>query len=332
MSEVVLPAPELKQEASAPVAKKPRKARAPKHDFRDGRGKVFAHRHVYGNGWVEDTAKVADTVYVGKLAEVFNNAVIENDVMIRDRAKVCGNAYVRDSVRVMKRAYVGGNALVYDDATIRDEAIVNGGTICGHSVIKDSAIVREYPFIKGGTLCDKSQISGYVQFLHSTAQSHVYLRHNCIVLNATLNGYITVKNTARVVNSSLYMTAKHRAHEHDESGHLLVSDDVTIVGCDNFHAFLHIKGHTKIVGGAIRLSPAWNSETREYIRAETLTTAIFPNASIRNLEQFQTYNNADINARAGTAQAVLASMPAMRQPFDFTATTGRRVMPMGDTT
>ena len=103
-----------------------------------------------------------------------------------------------------------------------------------------------------------------------------------------------------------------------------------IVGCDNFSAFLHIKGHSKIIGGAIRMAAAYNSETREYIRAETLTTAIFPNARIRNLEQFQTYNNADINARAGTAQAILASMPAMRQPFDFAVTTGRRVMSMGD--
>ena len=332
MYEAVLPAPELKQEASAPVAKKPRKARAPKHDFRDGRGKVFAHRHDNGTGWVEDTAKVADTVYVGKLAEVFNNAIVENDVMIKDRAKVCGNAYVRDRVRVIKRAYVGGNALVYDDTTVRDEAIVNGGTICGHSVIKDNSIVREYPFIKGGTLCDNSRISGYVQFLNSTAQNNVNLLHNVTVLHSTLNGYITVKNTARVISSSLYMTAKHRAHEHDENGHLLVSDDVMIVGCDNFHAFLHVKGYTKIIGGEIRLSPAWNSETREYIRAETLTTAIFPNARIRNLEQFQTYNNADINVRAGTAQAVLASMPPMRQPFDFTATTGRRVMSTGDNT
>lgn len=330
MSEVVLPAPELKQDASAPVVKKPRKLRAPKHDFRDGRGKVFAHKHVLGNGWVEDTAKVADTVYVGKLAEVFNNAIIEDDVAIRDHAKVCGNAYVRDRVRIMRRAYVGGNALLYDDTCVQDEAIVNGGTICGNSVIKDNAVIREYPFIKGGTVDGRSRISGYVQFLNSTAHQYVNLLHNCTVLHATLNGYITVKNTARVINSSLFMTAKHRAHEPDESGHLLVSDDVMIVGCDNFHAFLHIKGHTKIVGGEIRLSPAYNSETREYIRAETLTTAIFPNARIRNLEQFQTYNNADINARAGTAQAILASMPPMREPFDFAVTTGRRVMSMGD--
>jgi acyl-[acyl carrier protein]--UDP-N-acetylglucosamine O-acyltransferase len=332
MFEVVLPAPELKQDASAPVVKKPRKVRAPKHDFKDGRGRVFAHKHVNGHGWVEDTAKVADTVYVGKLAAVFNNAVVENEVVIRDRAKVCGNAYVRDRVRVTKQAFVGGNALLYDDTVIKDEAIVNGGTICGNSVIKDKVIVREYPFIKGGTLDGHTQISGYVQFLNSTAQHTVCLRNNCVVLNTTLNGYITIKNTARVINSSLFMTAKHRAHDHDENGHLLISDDVMIVGCDHFHAFLHIKGHTKIVGGEIRLSPAWNSDTREYIRAETLTTAIFPNARIRNLEQFQTYNNADINARAGTAQAVLASMPAMRQPFDFAATTCRLVMSMGDNT
>lgn len=332
MSEVVLPAPELKQDALAPVVKKPRKLRAPKHDFKDGRGRTFAHKHVYGNGWVEDTAKVADTVFVGRLAQVFNNAVVENNAVIRDSARVCGNAYVRDRVRITRRAYVGGNALLYDDTSVRDDVIINGGTICGNSVIRDNVTVRGYPFIKGSTLSGRTQISGYVQFLNSTAHTYVCLYHNCTVLNATLNGYITVKNAARVVNSALYMSSKNRTHEHDESGHLLISDDVMIVGCDNFHAFLHIKGHTKIVGGDIRLGMVWDATSQQYNRVDTQSNAIFSNARIRNMEQFQTYNNANTNARAGTAQAVPPSIPSTRQPFDFTATTGRRVMRIGDTT
>lgn len=41
-----------------------------KHDFGDGRGEVPAHQHPNGGGWVEDTAKVDELVYVGDKARV----------------------------------------------------------------------------------------------------------------------------------------------------------------------------------------------------------------------------------------------------------------------
>lgn len=332
MSEVVSTAAVLEQEALAPPPKKPRKVRAPKHDFKDGRGKVFAHRHVNGGGWVEDSAKVADSAFVGKFAQVSHNAMVENHAAIKDRARVNGNAYIRDNARVLHFGSVGGNAVLYDDTVVKEKAQVFGGRICGNSVIRGDAVVREFPFIRGATVEGKSQVGNYVQLLYSTLYGHVNLLHNSTVMHSTLSGFITVKNTARIISSTLYLTSQNRTHAQDENGHLLITDDVMVVGCSNLTAFLHVKGHTKIVGGEIRMSPEWNSANREYIRAETITTAIFPNVTIRNIDQFRLYNNADITTRSGTAQAVLASLPPQRQPFDFTAATRRRVMSTGDNT
>ena len=36
-----------------------------KFDFRDGNGLVPAHKHPNGGGWVADTARVAETAYLG---------------------------------------------------------------------------------------------------------------------------------------------------------------------------------------------------------------------------------------------------------------------------
>jgi len=330
MSEVVSPAPELESETPAPAAKKPRKVRAPKHDFKDGRGKVFAHRHVNGNGWVEDTAKVSDTVFVSKLAQVYQNAVVEGNARIRDRANVAGSAYVRDAAEVRNLGFVGGNTMLYDDSKVTEKAAVYGGTICGTSMIKGNATIREYPFIRDSTVENHARITGYTQLLRSHVYGDVYLMNNIVIIASTLSGYITIKNNAKILSSSLIMSNKYRTHATDESGHLLITDDVMIVGCQDFHAFLHIKGHTRIVGGNIRLSPEYNRDQQQYVRAETIDSAVFPNARIRNMSDFEAYNNADITRRAGTSHAVLASLPPRREPFDFAAATGRRLISMGD--
>ena len=52
-----------------------RQKRAPKHDFHDGQGSVFAHHHDNGGGWVADTAYVAPTVKVARHAAVYNQGL-----------------------------------------------------------------------------------------------------------------------------------------------------------------------------------------------------------------------------------------------------------------
>jgi len=72
-------------------------------------------RHKNGGGWVQDTAQVDDTAYVGP------------DAMVLDRAKVLGNARVE------------GFAVVMDDAVLKDHAKVFGGAL-----VNGKAVMQGY--------------------------------------------------------------------------------------------------------------------------------------------------------------------------------------------
>ena len=80
------------------------------HDFHDGRGPVPAHQHLYGGGWVADSAHVDASVRVTGDALVYGNARVTGD------AQVYGNAQVSGDAQVSGNAQVTGNALVESQA------------------------------------------------------------------------------------------------------------------------------------------------------------------------------------------------------------------------
>lgn len=103
---------------------------------------IQGHQHPNGGGFVADSAKVDDSVYVGPnacvigSAAVSGNAVIDGYAMIAERAKVSGNAYVGDCAMVMGSAVVTDNAKViesaciWDNYTLKDHAIAKGVAFC----------------------------------------------------------------------------------------------------------------------------------------------------------------------------------------------------------
>lgn len=105
-------------------------------------GNVRGHQHANGGGFVADTAKVADTVYVGPdaavlgYATVSGNAVITGHAIVAESAKVSGNAYIADTAIVRGRATVTGNARVlesaclWDDYTVKENATAKGVAFC----------------------------------------------------------------------------------------------------------------------------------------------------------------------------------------------------------
>lgn len=184
---------------SAPPAIK--KKRAPKHDFKDGSGKVFAHRHDNGGGWVADTAFVAPSVKVTRNAQVYHNAKIYDHCRIEGRAQVYGSARLFDNVLLQQDAKVHGYALVRHRcqlsgiAQVHTTAMLLGDTrllgrvvIGGNSIVKDStlrtyrktesirvwgnsmvigATMWDYVFIVDASVCGGSIANAHVQ-----ARSH----------------------------------------------------------------------------------------------------------------------------------------------------------------
>ena len=99
-------------------------------------------RHANGGGFVANSARVDDSVYVGPNAAVIGNAtvtgnaVIDGYAMIAENANISGNAYIGDSAMVMGRATVSGNAKVLESAciwgnySVKDNAVVKGVAFC----------------------------------------------------------------------------------------------------------------------------------------------------------------------------------------------------------
>jgi len=114
------------------------------HDFGDGKGPVFAHRHYHGQGWVADTAIVADTAYVGPLASVFDMAIVSG------HASISGNARVYEQAHVSGHASIHGDAMIYGTAEVSGHAEVFGrarvywkAEVSGHRQVAGDARVHE---------------------------------------------------------------------------------------------------------------------------------------------------------------------------------------------
>ena len=81
-------------------------------DFEDGNGPVPAHQHKNGGGWVANTARVAETVFVGPEARVYGQARVYGKAWVFGKAQVYGNAQVSDLAWVYDLARVCGQTQV----------------------------------------------------------------------------------------------------------------------------------------------------------------------------------------------------------------------------
>jgi|GEM_PF-1750365 len=105
-----------------------------------GRGikEVDFHRHSNGGGWVENTARVEESVYVGPnacvlgYAQVLENASLDGQACVLDDAEVFGNAKVLDNTIVYESARIFGNAEVSKLSSIGGNAKIFGYAKIGY--------------------------------------------------------------------------------------------------------------------------------------------------------------------------------------------------------
>ncbi|MCM1007150.1 MAG: DUF6055 domain-containing protein [Ruminococcus flavefaciens] len=96
------------------------------------------HTHPNGGGFVASSARVDDSVYVGKNAKILGNATVSGNAVIDGYAIVTGNSAVSGN------AVITGHAVVAERAQVRDNAIVGDyAGVMGNSVISENARVLE---------------------------------------------------------------------------------------------------------------------------------------------------------------------------------------------
>ena len=86
------------------------------------------YQHSNGGGWIQNTARVETSVYVGPDATVSGNARVSGNTWVSGNAQVFGNAFVSGNAQVTGDALVSGNAQVSRNARVFGNAQVSGNT------------------------------------------------------------------------------------------------------------------------------------------------------------------------------------------------------------
>ncbi|MCC6459638.1 MAG: hypothetical protein IT260_04140 [Saprospiraceae bacterium] len=100
------------------------------------------HWHANGGGWVQNTASVAPSVFIGPAAIVLGNSTLTDQVRI-DHTAVVQDADISEQVQVLDNAFVDGGS--YSGmAVIRRQAFVERSTLSGQASIGMRARVSNY--------------------------------------------------------------------------------------------------------------------------------------------------------------------------------------------
>jgi hypothetical protein len=191
--------------------KKIRKKRAPKHDFKDGLGRVAAHRHDNGRGWIADTAKVEDSVYVGTGCEIFQNAIVRGNVRLQGNSRIFGGAAVSGAVLLQKEAAIYGKAVVRDQTTLTDTVRLFGEAhVSGTSSLYSNSFVCDSAHVFSTSLHGDCQIRGSALLVRSTLHGgnggnngFIEIKGNAALIHATVQGHVSVAGSAQILRSNI---------------------------------------------------------------------------------------------------------------------------------
>ena len=126
-----------------------------------GRG----HIHTNGGGWVADSAKVADSVYVGPNAMVLGSAKLSGNVRVEDHAIVANSVTAQDNAVISGHAVVDGGGWYYDNGWKQGTI-----TLSGNAVVSDSAVVTSACSVSGNAkVLQKAFVEGAVKLTDNAA-------------------------------------------------------------------------------------------------------------------------------------------------------------------
>jgi acyl-[acyl carrier protein]--UDP-N-acetylglucosamine O-acyltransferase len=304
-----------------------KKKRAPKHDFKDGRGKVFAHKHDNGKGWVEDTATVDDAVYVGSKAEVYNFAQVRGYCRLENQTRVYGSARISDRVVLKKYARVYGRAVIRDEAELTDNVRVEGhALVAGTSRLQDSVIVREHAYILHTILSGGGNVSGYAMLIRSSFAGLFDIADNVVANHATSSGRIHMRNFAQILHSTISMASRPVNYEVSVRNFAVIADNTSIA------VPIDIKDHVVMVRSVLHGND-WAATERSPLTVGN--NVVFSHNRFTTCESIRTFISAAAfaygNTRTSNTQtqtsvyAVPAPSAPVRPPIQI-GNTARRVM------
>ena len=191
------------------------------------------HQHANGSGWVQNTANVAPTAYIGidcivfDNAKVFGNAKVFDNAWVFDNAKISGDAWVSGDARVFGDAWVSGDSRVFGDALVFGNAKVSGDA----QISEDAWVFGNAWVFDNAKVLGNAQISG----------------------NARVFGDAWVFGNARIFDNALVF------------GNARIFDNARISGGSWVSGNARIFGGAQISGGAWEFSPLQIQGTGHFV-------------------------------------------------------------------
>ena len=129
------------------------------------------HQHPNGEGWVQDTASVSLTAYVGPKARVYgeaqvcNEALVYGEAHVYEKARVSGKAHIFGKTHVYGESHIFSKTHVYDESHICDKARVSGEAhVYEKARVSGEAHVYEKAQVYGeAQVYGKARVSGEAQ-------------------------------------------------------------------------------------------------------------------------------------------------------------------------
>jgi carbonic anhydrase/acetyltransferase-like protein (isoleucine patch superfamily) len=311
-----------------------RKKRAPKHDFKDGNGRVFAHRHDHGGGWVADTAWVAPTAKVTRNAQVYGFARVADQCEITGASRVYGRARLFDRVQLHQCAEVSGCAKVMDRSTLYDDAqVTDNALVCGSSSFTQRVYVANDALVHNTRIAGPPK-NGRAMILDSARVLNCVIEGHTRVENASLCENTGLRNarvhlTARLVHSNLHgnLSARYYLYAHgslelNPGEPTLESQVVSFSGAAYRSAYF---GHPAVIGPNVHLFHSTfrldGEEVNDYFAALNYR---FVDVNAYNLDAIRRL------VEGPQPQLVAVPVPPSR-PASFDSVGQRRIMRMEET-
>jgi carbonic anhydrase/acetyltransferase-like protein (isoleucine patch superfamily) len=335
-------------EQITPTVRKPRKKRAPKHDFKDGFGRVFAHRHSNGGGWVADTAHVGEDCYIGPKAGVTQYARVIKGVRIESKASVRGNAIV------MKQTILRGFSIVQGTACVRDCVLENHAQISGDADVVGTnmygrALVAGTAMVRNSNLRGRVVVGGNAVLIAVTANGWIEFNNNCNVLRSTLHGLASVSGHARVLDSAVnnynwqacgvkladYETLRFRA-----DCFVIITESAILQDSTNIYSPVKICGASRLINNDItvremalppsaRENPQNTNSNGNVFNRAVIMNKVWRGARTGSREELDRLLAADLNAPNSTTAVPQITRQHTQSPYSLERLSqGRRIVPV----
>ncbi|HRR75550.1 MAG TPA: DUF6055 domain-containing protein [Ruminococcus sp.] len=140
-----------------------------------GYSKGKGHIHPNGGGWVDDSASVADSVYVGPDAMVLGNAKLSGSVRVEDHAVAANSVTAKDNVVISGHAIVDGGGWVYDNGwkmgsvSLSGSAVISGSAVVTNSCsVSGSAKVQQKAYLADAVKLTDNAVAKGMSYIYGS--------------------------------------------------------------------------------------------------------------------------------------------------------------------